>query len=97
MGEDGKFPVQADGGGAPKGEPDGVQAPHDRDPVGESGGGFYPNPHRGKTPKGGPDTFMGHGGQTDIDYSGAGQLAGEAVGDEAGRVGQGGQTAQSKD
>jgi hypothetical protein len=97
MGEDGKFPVQADGGGVHKGESDGVQEPHDRDPVGESGGGFYPNPHRGKTPKGGPDTFMGSGGQTESDYFGPGQLDGKSVEDEPGRVGQGGTKAQSKD
>ena len=35
---------------------------------GESGGGSYPNPHTGKKPEGGG--FMGHGGQTEIDYSG---------------------------
>jgi hypothetical protein len=32
--------------------------------AGESGGGAYPNPHRGKTPRNG---FLGHGGQTEID------------------------------
>ena len=37
---------------------------------GESDGGAYPNPHTGKKPKGGG--FMGHGGQTEIDYSGTG-------------------------
>ena len=35
---------------------------------GESGGGAYPNPHSGKKPEGGG--FMGHGGQSEIDYSG---------------------------
>jgi hypothetical protein len=35
---------------------------------GESGGGAYPNPHSGKKPQGGG--IMGHGGQTEIDYSG---------------------------
>ena len=38
--------------------------------AGESQGGAYPNPHSGKEPKGGPDTFLGHGGQTDIGYEG---------------------------
>jgi hypothetical protein len=37
---------------------------------GESQGGAYPNPHGGKDPKGGPDTFLGHGGQTANDYPG---------------------------
>lgn len=36
---------------------------------GESAGGAYPNPQSGKQPGGG---FLGHGGQTDIDYSGTG-------------------------
>jgi hypothetical protein len=31
---------------------------------GESGGGAYPNPHKGKAPR---DDFLGHGGQTEID------------------------------
>jgi len=31
--------------------------------AGESGGGPYPNPHRGKKPK---DGFLGHGGQTEL-------------------------------
>jgi hypothetical protein len=38
--------------------------------AGESQGGAYPNPHSGKEPKGGPDTFLGHGGQTDNGYEG---------------------------
>jgi hypothetical protein len=38
---------------------------------GESDGGAYPNPHTGKEPAGGG--FMGHGGQTEIAYSGTGQ------------------------
>lgn len=38
--------------------------------AGESQGGAYPNPHSGKHSTGGPDTFLGHGGQTDNDYEG---------------------------
>lgn len=45
----------------------------------ESNGGAYPNPHTGKKPEGGG--FMGHGGQTEIDYSGTGTDDGE-VGNE---------------
>ncbi len=42
---------------------------HDKDAGGgESGGGAYPSPHSGKKPEGGG--FLGHGGQTEIDYSG---------------------------
>ena len=35
---------------------------------GESGGGSYPNPHTGQKPTSGG--VMGHGGQSEIDYSG---------------------------
>jgi hypothetical protein len=48
---------------------------------GESGGGAYPNPHTGKEDKGGSKNgFMGHGGQTDIDYHGTGQLGSQDTG-----------------
>jgi hypothetical protein len=50
------------------GKPDGVNDTPAKDAGGESGGGAYPNPQTGKTPKSGG--FMGHGGQTDIAYSG---------------------------
>ena len=36
---------------------------------GDSGGGAYPNPHTGKE-GGGREGFMGHGGQTHMDYEG---------------------------
>jgi hypothetical protein len=66
-----KQPMQASGDGAVGG--DGVDEPQvsGRTGGGESGGGAYPNPHAGKDdhPGGG---FMGHGGQTDVDYSGTG-------------------------
>lgn len=42
---------------------------------GESGGGAYPNAQSGKKDK--TDGFLGHGGQTDIDYHGSGQLGDE--------------------
>ena len=69
-------PMQADGGGRHKGEPDGVgeTTTHGRHDKNESSGGAYPNPHRGKKPRHGPDTYMGHGGQTEIAYHGTGQL-----------------------
>ena len=42
---------------------------------GESSGGAYPNPHTGHGEnKGG---FMGHGGQSEIEYSGTGEGAGD--------------------
>jgi hypothetical protein len=46
---------------------------------GDSGGGAYPNPHRGKT--GAKDGFMGSGGQSEMPYHGTGQLGEEEVGD----------------
>ena len=40
---------------------------------GDSGGGAYPNPHTGK--KGGKtDGYEGHGGQSEMEYHGTGQL-----------------------
>jgi hypothetical protein len=46
---------------------------------GESQGGAYPNPHSGKRAKAGADTFLGHGGQTEIGYHGKGQLGEDEV------------------
>ena len=48
---------------------------------GDSGGGAYPNPHTGKDPEAGG--FTGHGGQTDMDYHGHGQLGEQKTGDNA--------------
>lgn len=72
----GKQRVQADGGGVRKGAPDGVSETSKRGSSGESQGGAYPNPHRGKKPK---DGFMSHGGQTENNYHGTGQLGGQDV------------------
>jgi len=48
---------------------------------GESGGGAYPNPQTGKD--GDESGFMGHGGQSHIDYSGPGDKdTDDAVGNE---------------
>ena len=50
--------------------------------TGESGGGAYPNPHTGKGGSANaPDRFMGHGGQTDIEYHGPGQGDSKGGGD----------------
>jgi len=46
---------------------------------GDSGGGAYPNPHRGKKPE--FSGYMGHGGQTEMAYHGTGQLGEEKVGE----------------
>lgn len=55
---------------------------------GESAGGAYPNPHSGKEERGesGKDAgggFMGHGGQTEMNYHGPGQLGDEDGGGNA--------------
>ena len=49
--------------------------------AGQSGGGAYPTPHDGK--KGKSDGFFGHGGQSDMDYHGSGQLGDRKTGDNA--------------
>ena len=54
---------------------------------GDSGGGPYPNPHRGKA--GGKDGFLGSGGQTGKAYHGTGQLGEEEVGDNPNAPAQG--------
>jgi hypothetical protein len=46
---------------------------------GESGGGAYPKPHRGK--EGGKDGFAASGGQTEMPYHGRGRLGDEKTGD----------------
>lgn len=59
---------------------DGIENAPAKDEGGESAGGSYPNPHTGKKPGGG---FMGHGGQTEIDYSGTGADDAEVGNDNA--------------
>jgi hypothetical protein len=46
---------------------------------GESGGGAYPNPHRGKDS--GKEGFLGSGGQSGKGYHGHGRLGDETVGE----------------
>jgi hypothetical protein len=46
---------------------------------GDSGGGAYPNPNRGK--EAGKDGFFGSGGQTGKAYHGHGQLGADKTGD----------------
>jgi len=89
-----KQKMPADGGGRNIGKPDGVSgAPdsgetHGRVGGGESSGGAYPNPHTGK--KRANSGFMGHGGQSLIDYHGGDNPnapTGRADGDGEGRAG----------
>ena len=70
-----KQAMQAAGGDGHKGEQHGIDHPSGKTGGGESGGGGYPNPQAGKKPKSGG--FMGHGGQSHIDYSGTGDEDGE--------------------
>lgn len=72
---------QAKSGDLARGDPESVQDFNGRMAAaggGDSGGGYYPNPHTGKEPQGGG--FMSHGGQTDIAYHGGGQLGEENLG-----------------
>ncbi|WP_294303204.1 hypothetical protein [uncultured Sphingomonas sp.] len=78
--------MQADGAGTtpnPADDNGEVASRRGADQKGESQGGAYPNPHTGKdgSPEG-PDKFMGHGGQTDIDDHGTGQLGADKTGDD---------------
>ncbi|MFN3945980.1 MAG: hypothetical protein ACK4K7_13735 [Allosphingosinicella sp.] len=47
---------------------------------GQSGGGAYPNPHAGKEDSATGGGFMGHGGQTGMEYHGTGQLGEKKTG-----------------
>lgn len=69
-----KVPTPVSGGGADKGQPDGVKQSAARSAGGESGGGSYENPHERKDGDSSFGGFMGHGGQTDIAYHGSGQV-----------------------
>lgn len=64
-----KQPMQATGGA--KSKSDGIEDAPAKQGGGESDGGAYPNPQTGE--KGDNGGFFGHGGQTDIAYSGTGQ------------------------
>jgi hypothetical protein len=88
---DGKVPMPANGQGGPKLHGDGVSDgnTHGRGAGGESGGGFYPNPHAGKELCNESKGF--EGGQSGRDYHGPGQLGGEKADKEkTGAIGQGG-------
>jgi hypothetical protein len=56
---------------------------HGRSGGGDSGGGAYPNPHPGKEGEADADGFLGHGGQSKMDYYGHGRLGGKDVGGNA--------------
>ncbi len=79
-----KQPMQADGGDGKAGAPDGVNDVK-RKSGGESNGGAYPNPHDPADTEG---RELPHGGQSDIGYTGGGQIGGKPVPGSSG--GQGG-------
>lgn len=60
------------GGGPNKGDADGVNEPG-RGAGGDSAGGADQNPHEGKEGDSSIGGFLGHGGQSEIAYHGAGQ------------------------
>jgi hypothetical protein len=61
-----------------------AQAPmHGRSGGGDSGGGAYSNPHTGDEGKENADGFLGHGGQSKMEYYGHGRLGGKKVGGNA--------------
>ncbi|HEX8554407.1 MAG TPA: hypothetical protein VF695_06845 [Sphingomonas sp.] len=64
-------PNQAMGNGKAPRQTDGVEETHGKSGGSESQGGAYPNPHTGKD-GGDQSGFMGHGGQTGMEYSGTG-------------------------
>ena len=80
----GKLPMQADGGGTHMTMPDeNGELASRRSRMGESDGGPYPNPHTGKEgSKHGPDSFNGHGGQSEQGYYGGQQLGDKVLGDQ---------------
>ena len=61
------------------GNPEVLDEQSEDESAGESAGGAYPNPHKGKEPK--KDGFMASGGQTDMAYHGTGQLGERKTGD----------------
>jgi hypothetical protein len=53
---------------------------------GASSGGPYPNPHTGKDKgriEGKTDGFMGHGGQSEMEYHGTGRLGEKKTGENS--------------
>lgn len=84
---DSKEPMQAAGEGgagvalANEDDPPSAARPGMKQNEGQSGGGAYPSPHDKLENAEPEDTFMGHGGQSDMRYYGDGQLGSEEVGE----------------
>jgi hypothetical protein len=77
-----KSPTQAMPKDGRKGAPDGVNTQGQSGTEAQIAGGAYPNPHTGKELRGeksGWGGFLGHGGQSEIGYHGAGQLGDQDV------------------
>ncbi len=82
---DDKEPMQASGSGgvgreiAEEETPPSAGRPDMDDNRGQSGGGAYPSPHNDPKNAHPEDTFMGHGGQSDIDYYGDGEPGSDGI------------------
>lgn len=72
---------QGQAGDLARGDPESLDKLNGRTGGGDSGGGAYPNPHTGQKPDN--EGFMGHGGQSDMNYHGTGQLGKEKTGENA--------------
>ncbi len=74
---------QGEGGDLARRDPTARDEYQGRSGGGDSGGGAYPNPHTGKEGEAGNEGWMGHGGESDINYFGTGRLGGKDVGENA--------------
>jgi hypothetical protein len=80
-----KQPMQADGTGSKPNEANhspSATRPDVEENSGESGGGAYPHPKNNLDASQEENSFMGHGGQSDMRYYGSHQLGSEETGDE---------------
>ena len=80
-----KQPMQADGAGSSSKDADhspSAARPNVQENSGESGGGAYPHPKNNPDASEEENSFLGHGGQSDMRYYGGHQLGSEETGDE---------------
>lgn len=85
---DEKEPMQADGAGgvgrevANDDDPPSAGRPDMEHDEGQSGGGAYPNPHNDPANADPENRFMGHGGESDIDYYGDGEPGSDGIAEQ---------------